>query len=66
MGNIAQLAVDLIINTLKLPRIGYLDDESLLPLVGNDAFDYTGALGYMQTAGEGDFTSHMHTLCIAM
>ncbi len=54
MGNVAQLAVDLLINTLKLPRVGYLDDDSLLPLVGNDAFDHTGLSGHMHTAGEGD------------
>lgn len=53
MGNVAQLTVDLLINTLKLSRVGYLDDESLLPLVGNDAFDHTGPPGCMHTSGEG-------------
>ena len=53
VGNVAQLTVDLLINTLKLVRVGYLDDDSLLPLVGNDAFDHTRPAGHMHTAGEG-------------
>ncbi|CAH1779728.1 unnamed protein product [Owenia fusiformis] len=38
VGNVGQLAVDLIISTLCMKKIGYMDDESILPLVGNDPF----------------------------
>ena len=41
VGNVGQLALDLIINTLDLPRVGYLDDPTVLAACGPDAF--TGA-----------------------
>ena len=55
VGNVGQLTVDLIINTLKLDRVGYLQDPGLLPLVGNDAFDHTThtGQGHLHTATEG-------------
>ena len=55
VGNVGQLTVDLIINTLKLDRVGYLQDPGLLPLVGNDAFDHTThtGQGHLHTAAEG-------------
>jgi len=39
IGNVAQLAVDFIISTLSLKRIAYIDEPTVLPCVGNDAFD---------------------------
>jgi len=56
VGNVAQLSVDLVVNTLKLSRVGYICDTSLLPLVGNDPFDHTGSAGHLHTAGEGTCT----------
>lgn len=53
VGNVPQLSVDLFINTLKLSRVGYLEDESLVPVIGNDAFDHTGPSGYVHTSAEG-------------
>ena len=53
VGNVGQLAVDLLINSLRLGRVGYLHDPSLLPLVGNDAFDHTPQSGHLHTAAEG-------------
>lgn len=38
IGNVGQLAVDLLISSLKAERIGYLDDPNALPCVGNDAY----------------------------
>ncbi|XP_075520902.1 uncharacterized protein LOC142554235 [Primulina tabacum] len=38
IGNVGQLAVDLLISSLKADRIGYLDDPNVLPCVGNDAY----------------------------
>ena len=38
IGNVGQLAVDLLISTLALPRIGFLEDDHVVPMAGNDTF----------------------------
>ncbi|CAN6459929.1 unnamed protein product [Victoria cruziana] len=38
IGNVGQLAVDLLISSLRADRVGYLNDPSVLPCVGNDAY----------------------------
>lgn len=38
IGNVGQLAVDLLVSTLRAERIGFLDDPNVLPCVGNDAY----------------------------
>ncbi|XP_021738530.1 proteasome assembly chaperone 2-like [Chenopodium quinoa] len=38
IGNVGQLAVDLLISSTGSEKIGYLDDPNILPCVGNDAF----------------------------
>ncbi|KAG5548033.1 hypothetical protein RHGRI_013660 [Rhododendron griersonianum] len=38
IGNVGQLAVDLLVPSTGAERIGYLDDPNLLPCVGNDAY----------------------------
>jgi proteasome assembly chaperone 2 len=38
IGNVGQLAIDLLIYNLDFKRVGYLYDSSILPLVGNDPF----------------------------
>ncbi|KAK4800118.1 hypothetical protein SAY86_025483 [Trapa natans] len=38
IGNVGQLAVDLLITTLRAERIGFLDDPFVLPCIGNDAY----------------------------
>ncbi|EYU42636.1 hypothetical protein MIMGU_mgv1a011492mg [Erythranthe guttata] len=38
VGNVGQLAVDLLISSLKADKIGCLDDPNVLPCVGNDAY----------------------------
>ncbi|RWW01337.1 hypothetical protein GW17_00035633 [Ensete ventricosum] len=38
IGNVGQLAVDLLISSTGAKRVGFLDDPSLLPCVGNDAY----------------------------
>ncbi|CAB4022204.1 proteasome assembly chaperone 2-like, partial [Paramuricea clavata] len=38
IGNVGQLAIDLLIYNLDLKQVGYLYDSSILPLVGNDPF----------------------------
>jgi len=53
VGNVGQLAVDLLINTWRLPRVGYMDHPALLPLVGNNAFDHTQPAGHLHTVAEG-------------
>ncbi|RHZ79675.1 hypothetical protein Glove_142g46 [Diversispora epigaea] len=37
IGNVPQLAVDLLITTLNLQRIGFLEDENVLPISGASA-----------------------------
>ena len=54
VGNVPQLTVDLILNTLKLERVGWINDDSLLPVVGNDALDFTRPAGYLHTGAEGE------------
>ncbi|XVF45829.1 hypothetical protein PTKIN_Ptkin02bG0238200 [Pterospermum kingtungense] len=38
IGNVGQLAVDLLVSSMKAEKIGYLDDPFVLPCVGNDAY----------------------------
>lgn len=38
IGNVGQLAVDLLISSTRAQRIGFLDDPNVLPCVGNDAY----------------------------
>lgn len=38
IGNVGQLAVDLLVCSTKGERIGYLDDPNVLPCIGNDAY----------------------------
>ncbi|KAJ1820491.1 hypothetical protein LPJ60_003178 [Coemansia sp. RSA 2675] len=40
IGNVPQLGMDLLINTLQLSRIGIIDDSALLPVSGVSAFDH--------------------------
>lgn len=53
VGNVGQLAVDLIVATLRMQRVGWISDPAVLPVVGNDAFDHTPGRGFMHTAAEG-------------
>lgn len=56
IGNVGQLAVDLVITSL-LPNcchIGYFYDSCILPVVGNDAFTPpNGSLGQLNVSMEG-------------
>uniref|UniRef100_A0A1A8H2V6 Proteasome assembly chaperone 2 n=1 Tax=Nothobranchius korthausae TaxID=1143690 RepID=A0A1A8H2V6_9TELE len=38
VGNVGQLAVDLIISTLNLSRVGYLHTDCLIPMAGNNPY----------------------------
>lgn len=38
IGNVSQLAVDLIVSSTGAETVGYLDDPFVLPCVGNDAY----------------------------
>ncbi|KAG6572009.1 Proteasome assembly chaperone 2, partial [Cucurbita argyrosperma subsp. sororia] len=39
IGNVGQLAVDLLVSTMRATRIGYLDDPFVLPCIGNNAYE---------------------------
>ncbi|KAI9000000.1 PAC2 family-domain-containing protein [Gaertneriomyces semiglobifer] len=43
LGNVGQLAVDLLISSLGLERIGFLSSSLILPVVGNDSYVSQGA-----------------------
>ncbi|KAM7470724.1 hypothetical protein LguiA_008907 [Lonicera macranthoides] len=38
IGNVGQLAVDLLISSTRAERVGYFDEPNILPCVGNDAY----------------------------
>ena len=57
VGNVAQLAVDLFINSLQLSRVGHLHHASVLPLVGSSAFSHTSHC--LHTAAEGDLLEYV-------
>ncbi len=42
IGNVGQLAVDLLISTAQLPLVGYLESRHVLPCFGLDAFTAGG------------------------
>ena len=52
VGNVPQLALDLLINTATLPRVGWIKDDHLLPVVGGDAFDHEHRSGILHCAAE--------------
>ena len=37
-----------------MEHVGWLNDDCILPVIGNDALDYTGSLGHLHTAAEGE------------
>lgn len=39
IGNVGQLAVDLLVSSMRAARIGYLDDPFILPCIGNNAYE---------------------------
>ncbi|KAA0710708.1 Proteasome assembly chaperone 2 [Triplophysa tibetana] len=38
VGNVGQLAVDLLISTLNMPKVGYLHTDCLIPMAGNNPY----------------------------
>jgi hypothetical protein len=44
IGNVGQLAVDLLINSLVAPRVGFLEDADLLPCAGRDPYPHAPGL----------------------
>ncbi|KAJ2547082.1 hypothetical protein EV175_005358 [Coemansia sp. RSA 1933] len=43
IGNVPQLAVDLLVNTLALTRVGIIDSSALLPISGPPGYDHLPA-----------------------
>ncbi|OXB76519.1 UNVERIFIED_CONTAM: hypothetical protein H355_004888, partial [Colinus virginianus] len=41
VGNVGQLAVDLVISTLGMPKVGYFYTDCLVPMVGNNPYATT-------------------------
>ncbi|XP_053322177.1 proteasome assembly chaperone 2 [Spea bombifrons] len=38
VGNVGQLAIDLVISTLNMPKVGYFYTDCLVPMVGNNPY----------------------------
>nr|XP_029508651.1 proteasome assembly chaperone 2 [Oncorhynchus nerka] len=38
VGNVGQLAVDLIVSTLNMCRVGYIHTDCLIPMAGNNPY----------------------------
>jgi proteasome assembly chaperone 2 len=51
IGNVGQLSMDLLIYNCSFTKIGYLDSEFIIPLVGNDAYSDEGK-GILSTSLE--------------
>jgi proteasome assembly chaperone 2 len=51
LGNVGQLAIDAMIVTLDAEKVGYLEDEAVIPVIGNDVFTRLGS-GVVATAME--------------
>ena len=58
MGNLGQLAADLLISTLYMNRAGYFYDDSFLPVVGNDPFAHS------DTAKHCNLTTSVEGTCV--
>ncbi|NXP52329.1 PSMG2 protein, partial [Heliornis fulica] len=43
VGNVGQLAIDLVISTLKMTKVGYFYTDCLVPMVGNNPYATTKA-----------------------
>ncbi|XP_041991162.1 proteasome assembly chaperone 2-like isoform X1 [Salvia splendens] len=58
IGNVGQLAVDLLISSLKAEKVACLDDPNVLPCVGNDAYSASplGKLALSLEAYEASFS----------
>lgn len=41
MGNVGQLAIDLVISTLCMPKVGYFYTDCLVPMAGNNPYATT-------------------------
>merc|ERR1712142_325944 len=68
VGNVGQLAVDLLISTLKMKKVGYIYDESITPVIGNDPYTgcFSSRVGTMQLGMEKNLstsTSSLMTSC---
>lgn len=63
IGNVGQLAVDLLVSSSSARRVAYLDEPSVLPCAGNDAFG-PDAVGDLALALEGWVLCPL--LCCAM
>lgn len=41
VGNVGQLAIDLVISTLCMPKVGYFYTDCLVPMAGNNPYATT-------------------------
>lgn len=60
VGNVGQLACDLLISALNARRVGFLYDDSTMPVAGSDPFDQNSR--HITTAVEGSALRLMMSL----
>lgn len=60
VGNVSQLACDLLIHTLQLKKVGYIYSENVHPFVGNDPFK---SLSDIQKKDPGGVTTAIDIYC---
>jgi predicted ATP-grasp superfamily ATP-dependent carboligase len=56
IGNVGQLAIDLLIANLPLELVGHIYDKDILPVSGNDAY---GVQGRIITSADGMELDHI-------
>uniref|UniRef100_A0A3B3TKL8 Proteasome assembly chaperone 2 n=1 Tax=Poecilia latipinna TaxID=48699 RepID=A0A3B3TKL8_9TELE len=63
VGNVGQLAVDLIVSTLNMRRVGYFHTDCLIPMAGNNPYASGKAdAEELHTPAEGGTTSQLQVL----
>ncbi|XP_072530803.1 proteasome assembly chaperone 2 isoform X2 [Salminus brasiliensis] len=58
VGNVGQLAADLIISTLNMPRVGHFHTDCLVPMAGNNPYSSSAADGADQLSTNAEVYSH--------
>lgn len=65
MGNVGQLAADLLVSTLEMVRVGHFHTECLIPMVGNNPYSSSeehSALLSTNAEGQISLTQYTHLL----
>lgn len=66
VGNVPQLAIDFFIQSWDMKKVGFLDDETVLPVVGINPYDQKGkdGSGLLALALEGIILCHLFVFTV--